>query len=126
MMQNQADTTATGAVPLTLPSFPKFDLDEFTTVGLRWTKYKKFFMNLCIALNITDDKQKLALLLNYIGEEAYDVYKNILTPGTEVTFKSVLQLLDDHLNPCQNLAYEIFQFRQIKQCQDETIHQFYI
>ena len=83
-------------------------------------------MNLCIALNITDDKQKLALPLNYIEEEACDVYKNILTPGTEVTFESVLQLLDDHLNPCQNLAYEIFQFRQIKQCQDETIHQFYI
>ena len=35
MMQNQADTTATGAVPLTLPSFPKFDLDEFTTAGPR-------------------------------------------------------------------------------------------
>ena len=125
MMQNQADTTVTGAVPLTLSSFPKFDLDEFT-VEPRWTKYKKFFVNLCVALNITDEKQKLALLLNYIGEEAYDVYNNILTPGIEVTFESVLQLLDDHLNPCQNLVYEIFQFRQIKQCQDETIHQFYI
>ena len=32
MMQNQADATGTGAVPFTLPSFPKFDLDEFTTV----------------------------------------------------------------------------------------------
>ena len=32
MMQNQADATGTGAVPFTLPSYPKFDLDEFTTV----------------------------------------------------------------------------------------------
>ena len=26
--------------------------------------------------NITDGKQKLALLLNYTGDEAYDVYNN--------------------------------------------------
>ena len=44
MMQNQADTTATEAVQLTLQSFPKFDLDEFTTAEPRWTKYKKRFV----------------------------------------------------------------------------------
>ena len=126
MMQNQTDITATGAVPLTLPSFPKFDLDEFTTVGPRWIKYKTSFENLSVALNITFDKQKLALLLNYIGEEPYDVYDNMLTPGTEEIFESELQLLDDHFNPCKNLEYEIFQFHQITQRQDETIHQFYI
>ena len=112
-MQNQADITATGAVPLTLPSFPKFDLDKFTTVGTRWTKYKKRFVNLCVALNITDDKQKLALLLNYIGEEAYDTYDNLLNSGTEKTFASALQLLDNHFNPCKNVEYEIFKFRQM-------------
>ena len=56
-------------------------------------------MNLSVTLNITYDKQKSALLLNYIGEEAYDVYDNFLTPGTEETFESGLQLLDDHFNP---------------------------
>ena len=45
MVHNQADTTATVAVPLTLPSFPKFDLNEFTTVGPRWAKYKKPVVN---------------------------------------------------------------------------------
>ena len=38
-----------------------------------------FTLNLVIALNITDDKQKKALLLNYIGEEAYEVYENVTT-----------------------------------------------
>ena len=83
LIQNQADTTSTGAVPLTLTCIPKFDLDEFTTVGSRWTKYKNRFANLYVSLNITDNKQKLALLLRYIGEEAYNVYSNLLTPGTE-------------------------------------------
>ena len=45
MVHNQADTTATVAVPLTLPSFPKFDLNEFTIVGPRWAKYKKPVVN---------------------------------------------------------------------------------
>ena len=71
-MQNQADTTATEAVQLTLQSFPKFDLDEFTTAEPRWTKYEKRFV--CVAfLSITDDELKLALSLKYIGEESYDV-----------------------------------------------------
>ena len=45
MMQNQADATGTGAVPFTLPSFPKFDLDEFTTVeqdGKMWKSFRGF------------------------------------------------------------------------------------
>ena len=58
MMQNQADTTATRAVPLTLPSFPKFDLDEFTTVVPRWTIYKNSFVNSLVALNITNNTKK--------------------------------------------------------------------
>ena len=56
----------------------------------------------------------------------YDVYNNLLTLGTEETFKSALQLLDDHFSPRKNLEYKIFEFRQITQRHDETIHQFYI
>ena len=99
-------------------NLPQLDQDE--------QNIKKRVMNLCVALKITDDKQKLALPLNCIEKEAYDIYDNLLNPGTEETFESALQLLDDHFNPCKNLEYETFQFCQITQRQDETIHQFYI
>ena len=66
---------------LNMPVFPPFDLDDYTTVGTRWTKYKKRFANFCVALHVTDDKQKLALLLNYVGEEAYDIYDSTLAVG---------------------------------------------
>ena len=56
----------------------------------------------------------------------YDAYNNLLTLETEETFKSALQLLDDHCSPRKNLEYKIFEFCQITQRQDETIHQFYI
>ena len=61
---------------LTLPSFPMFTVDDYT-ISARWKKYKRRFENLVVALNVTDDRHKKSLLLNYVGEEAYDVYKNL-------------------------------------------------
>ena len=111
---------------LNIPSFPKFDLDDYNTISTRWEKYKKRFVNLCVALNVNDDKQKLALLLNYIGEEAYDVYDNLLTPGTDETFNNALELLNGHFTPKKNIEYEVYLFRKLKQSHDETMHQFYV
>ena len=62
---------------LTLPSFPMFTLDDDTTISTRWKKYKRRFENMVFALNVTDGKQKNVLLLNHIGAEAYEVYKNL-------------------------------------------------
>ena len=57
---------------LALPAFPQFSLDE-CTISTRWIKYKKRFENLVLALNVQDGAQKKALLLNYLGDEAYYV-----------------------------------------------------
>ena len=52
--------------------FPSFSLDQTRTIASQWEKYKKRFENLLIAVNVTNDNQKLALLPNYVGEECYD------------------------------------------------------
>lgn len=111
---------------LNLPTFPKFDTDDFTTISTRWEKYKKRFLNLCVALNVEEDKQKLALLLNYIGEEAYDIYDNLLVPGTDETFANAITIFDGYFSPKKNIDYEVYTFRKLKQQPDENIHQFYI
>ena len=49
---------------LTLPSFPVCTFDDYTTSFTRREKYKRRFENLVIALNVTGNKQKKALLLN--------------------------------------------------------------
>ena len=66
-----------------IPAFPSFSLDKTTTTATRWEKYKKRFENLLKALNVTNDRQKLAFLLNYLGEEFYDIYDNLLIPRTK-------------------------------------------
>ena len=114
------------AVSLNIPSFPKFDLDEYNTISTRWEKYKKRFLNLCVALNVEEEKQKLALFLNYIGEEAYDIYDNLLVTRTDQTYDTAVALLDAHFNPKKNVDYEVYLFRKLKQEQDENMHQFYV
>ena len=111
---------------LNIPSFPSFDTDDVTTIATRWTKYKKRFKNLCVALNITDDKQTLALLLNFVGEEVYDIYDSLLVPGTDETYGNAITLLDTHFNPQTNISYEIYIFRSMKQREEENTQQYFI
>ena len=111
---------------LTLPSFPVFTLDDYTTISARWKKCKRRFENLVVALNVTDDRQKKALLLNYIGEEAYEVYEHLKSGAEDETYAAVITLLHEHFAPKSNISYERYLFRNFKQNSDERIHQFYI
>ena len=111
---------------LKLPSFPVFILDDYTTISTCWKKYKRRFENFVAALNVTDDRQKKALLRNYIGEEAYQVYENLTTGAEDETYEAVITFLDGHFAPKSNISYERYLFRNFKQNPDERIHQFYV
>ena len=66
-----------------------------------------------IALNVTNDSQKLALLLNYVGEECYDIYDNLLIPGTQESYSNVIRLLMDTLNLSQILAMRFIHLERL-------------
>ena len=95
---------------LTLPSFPVFTLNDYITISTHWKKYKRRFENLVIALNVTDDRQKKALLLNYIGEEAYEVYQNLITGAEDEMYGDVITLLNGHFALKSNINYERYLF----------------
>ena len=99
---------------LQIPTFPSFSLDETTTIVTWWEKYKKTFDNLLIALNVTNDSQKLPLSLNYVGEECYEIYDNLLIPGMQESYSNVIQFFDGHFKPKSNISYEIYTFREIE------------
>ena len=77
-----------------------FSLDETTTIATRWEKYKKRSVELLIDRYGTKVSQKLALLSNDIGEEYYDIYDNLLTPGTQESYNNATRLFDGHFNGC--------------------------
>ena len=65
MFKFDGHTTDTMAVAnLNLPGFPTFDLTEKDTLKTRWNKYLKHFHTLCKAIDVTDDGQKLSMLLS--------------------------------------------------------------
>ena len=55
----------------------------------------------------------------------YEIYKNTITVQ-EPKLAQVNTAFEAHFAPPFNPAYKCYLFRQLKQRQDETIHEFYI
>ena len=112
-------------VNLNLPQFPIFETDEVSSIPSRWKKYKQRFALLCTAIGVTDNKQKLAMLLTFVGDSTYEIYENV-KPAGEQNFDDVIAALDTHFEPQVNRSYETYLFHQMQQKQDETVHQYFI
>ena len=81
---------------------------------------------MCKAIGVTNDAQKLSMLLTYIGDEMYEIYENIINVE-EPTLAQVSAAFEvAHFAPTSNPAYQCYLFCQLKQRQNETIHEFYI
>ena len=106
-----------------LPDFPPFDIDtDPTSVGITWKKWIQRFDNLLVALDVSDEHRKKALLLYYGGKELHDIYDTISSVKDD--YGVVKMKLTDYFEPKINLTFEVYSFRQMKQSQDESIDQF--
>ena len=65
-------------------------------------------------------------MLNYLGDEAYDIYENLSTGRLDEIYDTVIALLDGHFLPQNNITHERYEFQNVRQNVDENIHQFYI
>ena len=93
-----------------------------TSLSQRWKTWKRRFETYLIALDITNDKQKRALLLYQAGQETQEIFDTLSDTGED--YKTALAKLDDYFLPKKNVDYETFQFRQAKQKMDEPVDQF--
>ena len=99
---------------------PPFDpVGDPTSLSQRW---KRRFEMYLLALNITEDKQKRALLLYQAGQETQEIFDTLSETGED--FKTALDKLDEYFLPKKNIDYETFQFRQPSKKSDETVDQF--
>ena len=73
-------------------------------------------------MNITDNKQKRALLLYQAGPETQEIFETLTDTGDD--YKTAQEKLDAYFSPKKNVDYEIFQFRQAVQQPGETVDQF--
>ena len=95
---------------LSLPAFPTFDL-------LKKTRWKRDGPNtwdvliLCARLLVLPMMaKKISVLLTYIGDEMYEIYKNIITVK-ETTLAQVNAAFKTHFPPTSNPAYKCYLFR---------------
>ena len=74
------------------------------------------------ASGISDQKQKRAILLHLAGAEVQEIFETL--PDTGDDYKTALEKLNAHFNPCKNIAFERHVFRQATQRADESMDAF--
>ncbi len=103
---------------------PKFNLGgDPNELNERWTKWLRGFKLFLRAKGVTDDQQKVALLLHSGGYELQDLFFTLGGDDTG-TFDNATKTLDDHFTPKKNIPYERYLFRKMRQAVDESVDEF--
>ena len=108
---------------LYFPTFTIGDGDMINSVGTRWKKYVSRFDNFLIALNITEEKRKRALLLHFGGFELQDIHDSLDTSGE--TYDTLKTALAHYFEPRTNDSFEIFNFQKTIQKDGETLQAYH-
>ena len=105
---------------------PQFDpVSDPSSLGQRWTQWKRRFETYILAVNVTNDAQKRALLLYQAGAETQQLYDTLpVAEGEAQDYATTIEKLDAYFLPQKNVDFEIFQFRKAKQHVDETTDQY--
>jgi hypothetical protein len=105
-----------------LPHFPQFNVSDQVSLGLNWERWLNRLENVSVALNITADNRKKAMLLHYAGAEVYDMY--MYDDGD--TYADVKEKISTHFKPTKHTQFRVFEFRQTHQLPNETVDAYVI
>ena len=109
--EDQADEMATA---LHLPTLQPFSVtSDQTTLGQRWSKWVKGLEYFLTASNITDKKQKRAVLLHLAGAVVQTVFETLIDTGED--YDAALAKLNEYFVPKKNVPFERHAFRQAVQ-----------
>ena len=109
---------------LHLPNFIISDADMMNSVGIRWKKYVSRFNNYLVAMNITNEDRKRALLLHFGGFELQDIHDSLDNSGR--THKELTTAFTNYFEPRTNDSLEIFNFQKTMQKNEESVQAFYL
>ncbi|CAB4045303.1 Hypothetical predicted protein [Paramuricea clavata] len=114
---------ATGRINVA-PMAPFDPMSDPNSLSQRWKKWKRRFETYLVALNVTEKKQKRALLLYQAGQETQDIFDTLADIGEDDDYDFAIAALDTYFSPKKHVDFEIFKFREAKQQPHETIDQF--
>ncbi|XP_061176120.1 uncharacterized protein K02A2.6-like [Saccostrea echinata] len=107
------------------PPFPKFDVSDQNSIGQRWKKWIQRFENFVLAMGVTRNDRKRAMLLHYGGDEVYNIFDTLADTGGPNDYDAAKTKLTEHFNPKKNVEFEIYKFRQAKQNSSETMDSYH-
>ena len=101
-------------------------VDQFNphdkSVASKWEYWKVSLHHYIVAENIQGVMRKRATLLHMAGPELQRIVEGLPDPGE--TYQDTIAALDEYFRPRINPIFEIHQFMQVKQREDETIDAF--
>jgi hypothetical protein len=102
---------------------PAFDAEsDKSSLAQRWKDWRERFDMYLLAANITDAKQKRALLLYVAGPAVHKIFNTLTDTGTD--YKTAVEKLDSYFQPQKNVIYERYVFKQTRPSSDESVDHF--
>ena len=100
---------------------PGFDASDVQTRGTRWKKWLAKLENYLIAMGITNDGRKKAMLLHYGRDQVFEIYRNLANDTESENYEETKALLTNYMSPVNNNAWSVFLFQSEKQQQGQSL-----
>ena len=120
-MSSNKDSTLSGDQALSSESLLSTDdkglpcfnpRNDPTNLAVHWKRSLNLYLT---AKRVTNDQQRVALLLHTGGAELQELYFTLVDEEEEKSFEACVRVLDEHFVPKPNLPFERPQFRQMSQ-----------
>lgn len=110
---------------VSLPNFPAFEVHLDGNTGPRWKKWLTRLERMLTGMNIADNKRKRAPMLHFAGPEVDEIFDTLEDTGDEDDYKTAAEKLTAYFVPQTNIAYEVYNFRQARQNQEESLDSYH-
>lgn len=99
---------------------------DFQNGAEKWTKWRQKFEIYLHASgkHVEDEKTKVAVLLNLLGDEGLDIFNTFGVEDKTLSFDDVLNLFDAYCLPKKNVVIETFKFNNIFQKPDQPVENY--
>lgn len=107
------------------PGFQPFDIkDDKGSLAFRWNNWTHELEKHFKKLKIKDKKRKRALMLFYAGPEIHAIYRSLPRTDVNEDYDDAKNRLDTHFRSQINETKKVYEFRCLKQEDNESINGF--
>jgi hypothetical protein len=106
---------------------PLFTIEHFDRKISKWSRWVERFELTRDLSGIAEDKKK-SLLLHWMGQEAYNVLCDKLSPTKPInsTYKNIVDTLEKYFDPKPIEVVENFKFHKRYQLENESVDEFIV